>query len=81
MAKEESRSCPHRCPLCALYEAQGALQEGIKDCLPPGVSAHANRALRELFLAVRALLDKGLDALVEEPKPGSRRKAQKVKVE
>ena len=67
--------------MCALYEAQEAFQEGIKECVPPEVSSHVNRAGRELLLAVRALLDRGLDALVEEPKPASRRRPQKVKVE
>ena len=81
MAKEARQTCPHRCPMCALYEAQEAFQEGIKECVPPEVSSHVNRAGRELLLAVRALLDRGLDALVEEPKPASRRRPQKVKVE
>ncbi len=81
MAKESKQACPYPCPLCALCQAQEAFQEGIRECLPPEMSAHVNRAARELLLAVRALLDRGLEALVEEPKPGSRRRAQKVKVE
>ncbi len=81
MAKEPKQRCPYGCPLCTLYEAQEAFQEGIRECVPPEVSSHVNRAGRELLLAVRALLDRGLEALVEEPKPGSRRKAQRVKVE
>ncbi len=47
----------------------------------PDVATHLNRAARELLLAVRALLDKGLERFVSEAKPGSRRKAQKVKVD
>ena len=81
MAKEAKQTCLHRCPLCALYEAQQLFQEGIRECVPLEVSSHLNRAGRELLLAVRALLDRGLDALVEEPKPASRRRPQKVKVE
>jgi hypothetical protein len=81
MAKQPKQTCPYGCPLCALYEAQQAFQEGIRECVPPEVGSHVNRAGRELLLAVRALLDRGLEALVEEPKPGSRRKAQRVKVE
>ena len=81
MAKEPKQTCSYRCPLCSLYEAREALQEGISECVPPEVSAHLNRAGRELLLAVRALLDKGLETLIEEPKPGSRRKAQRVKVQ
>ncbi len=82
MPKEAKQTtCPHGCPLCALCEAQEAFREGISECVPPEVSSHLNRAGRELLLAVRALLDRGLEALVEEPKPGSRRRPQKVKVE
>lgn len=81
MAKEERQTCPYRCPLCALYEAQEGFQEGVRECLPPDVVSHVNQAGRELLLAVRALLDRGLGALAPEPKPGSRRKAQKVTVE
>ncbi|MBZ0160262.1 hypothetical protein [Candidatus Methylomirabilis sp.] len=81
MAKQEKQMCPHRCPLCALYEAQEGFQQGVRECLPPEVSGHVNQAGRELLLAVRALLDRGLGAVASEPKPGSRRKAQKVKVE
>ncbi len=80
MAKTK-QTCPHRCPLCALYEAQEALLEGIGECVPPEVSSHVNRAGRELLLALRALLDRGLETLVEEAKPGARRKAQRIKVE
>ena len=82
MAKEKRGDrCPYGCPLCSLYQARDAFQEGIEDCVPVEASAHLNRAARELLLAVRALLDKGLESLVSEAKPGSRRKAQKVKVE
>lgn len=81
MAKGEKQSCPHRCPLCAFYEAQEGLQQGVRGCLPPEVSVHINQAGRELLLAVWALLDKGLKTVASESKPGSRRKAQKVKVE
>lgn len=81
MAKEEKQVCPHRCPLCAFYEAQEGFQQGVRECVPPEVSLHVNQAGRELLLAVRALLDKGLGAVASEPKPGSRRKAQRVKVE
>ncbi len=81
MAREAKARCPHGCPLCALYEAQGAFQEGLMECVPAEVRAHLSRAGRELILAARAALDKGFEALVEEPKPGSRRRAQRVKVE
>jgi hypothetical protein len=81
MAKKEKQICPHRCPLCALYEAQEEFQQGIRGCLPPEVSAHVNHAGRELLLAVQALFDRGLWVAATEPKPGSRRKAQRVKVE
>jgi hypothetical protein len=82
MAKEAKQTtCPHRCPLCALYEAQETFREGISECVPHEVSSHLNLAGRELLLAVRALLDKGLETLTEEPKPGTRRKAQRIKVE
>ena len=82
MAKEKrGEPCPYGCPLCSLYQAQDAFQKGIEECVPVEVSAHLNRAARELLLAVRALLDKGLENLVSEAKPGSRRKAQRVKVE
>lgn len=83
MAKDEKEKqmCPHRCPLCALYEAQEGFQVGVRECLPPDVVSHVNQAGRELLLAVWALLDKGLKTVASEPKPGSRRKAQKVKVE
>ncbi|MBI2883443.1 MAG: hypothetical protein HYY11_06010 [Candidatus Methylomirabilis oxyfera] len=81
MAKKEKHICPHRCPLCALYEKQEGLQRGIRECLPPEVSVHFNQAGRELFLAVQALFDRGLWATASESKPGSRRKAQRVTVE
>lgn len=81
MAKEERQACPHRCPLCALYEMQEGVREGVRECLPPEVSSHVNQAGRELLLAVRALLESGLGVVAGEPKPGPRRKAQKVKVE
>lgn len=81
MAKQASVRCPYGCPLCSLYQAGDAFQEGITKCVPVDVSAHLNRAGRELLLAVRALLDKGLESFVPEAKPGSRRKAQRVKVE
>ena len=81
MAKEEKQVCPHRCTLCAFYEAQEGFQQGVRECVPPEVSLHVNQAGRELLRAVRALLDKGLGAVASEPKPGSRRKAQRVKVE
>ncbi len=78
---EAKQGCTYRCPLCALYEAQEAFQEGIRECVPLEVSTHVNRAAREVLLAVRALLDNGLAALAREPKLGTRRKAQRVKVE
>ncbi len=81
MAKEAKAGCPHGCPLCALYEAQGAVQEGMKAWVPAEVRDHVSRAAQELLLAVRAAFEKGFEALVEEPKPGSRRRAQKVKLE
>ena len=81
MANKEKHLCPHRCPLCALQEAQEGFQQGVRECLPPEVSLHVNQAGRELLLAVRALVDRALGAVASEPKPGSRRKAQRVKVE
>ncbi|MDE2059413.1 MAG: hypothetical protein KGJ27_06760 [candidate division NC10 bacterium] len=81
MAKQEKQICPHRCPLCALYEAQERFQQGVKECLPPEVSLHLNQAGHELLLAVQVLFDRGFGAVASEPKSGSRRKAQKVKVE
>jgi len=81
MAKEAKAACPHGCPLCALYEAQGAFQQGMMELVPAEVRAHLGRAGRELVLAARAAFEKGFEALVEEPKPGSRRRAQRVKVE
>lgn len=81
MANQPKQTCPYFCPVCAVYEAQEALREGVRGCLPPEVSSHLNRAGHELLLAVRAWLDSGLGALAQEPKPGTRRKAQKVKVE
>lgn len=81
MARAAKARCPHGCPLCALYEVRGALQEGIMECVPAEVRAHLRRAGRELMLAARTAFDKGFEALVEEPKPGSRRKPQRVKVE
>lgn len=81
MAKEPKQACPYPCPVCALYQAQEAFQEGIRECVPPAVGSHINQAGRELLLAIRALLDKGLETLAESPKPGSRRKAQRIKVE
>jgi hypothetical protein len=82
MAKKEKKQiCPHRCPLCAFYEAQEGFQRGVKECVPPEVSAHVNQAGHELLLAVQALFDRGLCAAAPESKPGSRRKAQRVTVE
>lgn len=81
MAKKEKQHCPHRCPLCALCEAQEGFQRGIRECIPPEVSEHVNQAGRELLLAVQALLNKGLWAAASESKPGSRRKAQRITVE
>ena len=84
MPKESTTTkqvCPHGCPLCALYEAQEAVQEGITRCVPVEVRAHLNRAARELLFALRVLFEKGMEAIAEEPKAGSRRNAQKVKVE
>lgn len=83
MAKESTtkRGCPYPCPMCSLYEAQEAVQEGIKQCVPVEVRDHLNRAARELVFALRAFVEKGLETMVETPKPGSRRKPQKVKVE
>jgi hypothetical protein len=84
MAKDKTtvRSrCPHACPLCAVYELQGALQEELAECVPPEVRDHLRRAAREVLLAVRALCEMSLDAMVEVPKPGSRRKPQRVSVE
>ncbi|MDE2060381.1 MAG: hypothetical protein KGL31_08915 [candidate division NC10 bacterium] len=81
MAKKEKQNCPHRCPLCALYEAQEGVQRGVKQCIPPEVSEHVNQAGHELLLAVQALFDRGLWAAVSVAKPGSRRKTQRVKVE
>lgn len=81
MAKKEKQICPHRCPLCAFYETQEGFQRGIRECLPPEVSAHFSQAGRELFLAVQVLLDRGLWRAASESKPGSRRKAQRVTVE
>ena len=45
------------------------------------VVTHLNRVARELLLAVRALFDEGFENFAWEMKPGSRRKAQRVKVE
>lgn len=81
MAKGAKQSCPHRCPLCAFYEAQEGFQQGVKGCLPSEVSVHINQAGHELLLAVWALLDRGLGVVASESKPGSRRKTQRVKVE
>jgi len=81
MAKQASSRCPYGCPLCSLYQARDAFQEGIKECVPLEVNAHLNLAARELLLAIRALLDRGLQSLVTEARPGSRRKVQRVKVE
>jgi hypothetical protein len=81
MAKKEKEMCPHRCPLCALYEAQEEFQRGVRQCIPPEVSVHVNQAGRELVLAVQALFDRGCWAAASESKPGSRRKAQRIRVE
>ncbi|MCZ7624810.1 MAG: hypothetical protein C3F12_11630 [Candidatus Methylomirabilota bacterium] len=81
MAKKEKAHCPHRCPLCALYEAQEGLQRGIKQCIPSEVSEHVNQAGHELLLAVQALCDKGLWTAASESRPGPRRKAQRITVE
>ena len=81
MAKKEKQHCPHRCPLCALYEAQEGFQRGVRECIPPEVNEHVGQAGRELLLAVQALFDKGLCAATSESKPGSRRKAQRITVE
>jgi hypothetical protein len=53
----------------------------MMECVPAEVCAHLSRAGQELLLAARVAVEKGLQALVEEPKPGSRRRAQRVKVE
>jgi len=83
MAKESATKprCPYLCPMCALYEAQEVVQEGIRQCVPAEVRDHLDRAAREVVLALRAFLEKGLETIVDEPKPGLRRKPQKVKVE
>jgi len=81
MARDAKARCPHGCPLCALYEARGAFQEGMMECVPAEVRAHLSRAGRELILAARVAVGKGFQVLVEEPKPGSRRRPQRVKVE
>jgi hypothetical protein len=81
MAEEKRTGCAYGCPLCRLYEARDACQDGLKECVPREVSTHLNRAAREVLLAVRALLDEGLERIAWETKPGSRRKAQRVKVE
>lgn len=81
MAKKAKQNCPHRCPVCAMYEAQEGLQEGVRQCIPPEVTAHVGQAGRELLLAVQALFDRGLWATASEAKPGSRRKAQRITVE
>lgn len=81
MAKRETQHCPHRCPLCAFYEAQEGLQRGVKECIPPEVSEHVSQAGRELLLAVQAVFDKGLWA-TSESKGGSRRKkTQRITIE
>lgn len=80
MARKAKPHCPHRCPLCTLYEAQEGLQRGVRECIPPEVSEHVNQAGRELLLAVQTLFDKGLRA-ASESKAGSRRKAQRITVE
>ncbi len=81
MAKKVKQVCPHRCPLCALYEAQEECQRGVRQCIPQEVSEHVNQAGRELLLAVQVLFDRGLWATAPESKPGSRRKAQRITVE
>lgn len=81
MAKKEKSMCPHRCPLCAFYEAQEKCQREVRECIPHEVSMHVNQAGRELLLAVQALLDRGRWAAASESKPGSRRKAQRITVE
>jgi hypothetical protein len=81
MAKEKVIRCPYGCPLCRLYEARDVFQDGIRECVPREVGAHLNRAGREVLLAVRALLDEGLQSVARETKQGSRRKFQRVKVE
>jgi hypothetical protein len=81
MAKEKAAGCAYGCPLCRLYEASGAVQDAINECVPREVSTHLNRAAREMLLAVRALLNEGLESVARGTKQGSRRKVQRVKVE
>ena len=81
MAKEARPRCPYGCPICGFYQAGGAIQEELRRCVPPEVATHLNGAARELLLATRAFLEQGLGAWIREPRPGPRRKAQKVKVE
>jgi hypothetical protein len=85
MAKQRLRAspprCPHRCPVCSLLEAQEAVQEGLVACVPEEVRGHLTRAARELLLALRACVEKGLEPVLEGPRPGSRRRPQKVRLE
>jgi len=39
MAKEKGTGCAYGCPLCRLYEARDAVQDGIKACVSPRRSA------------------------------------------
>jgi hypothetical protein len=81
MAKETRSRCPYGCPICGFYQAGGTIQEELKRCVPPDVAASLDGAARELLLAAHAFLEQGLGTWIQGPKPGSRRKAQKVKVE
>jgi hypothetical protein len=81
MAKEIRPRCPFGCPVCCFYQAGGTIQEELRRCVPRDVAANLAEAARELHLAAHAFLDQGLGTWIHGPKPGSRRKAQKVKLE
>ena len=61
-----------------LARAAEAFAHELRGCVPENFSDHARGSLREALLAVRSLLDTGIDRLEEEE---GKAKPQKVEVE